>query len=115
MVETFLGIQVLSVFFAIFMLYLVRVHYKRKNIGLKEYLFWCMSWIVFIIFALYPRILTPLLTSLSIVRALDLLMIVAFMILTYIAFMDHIAIKDIYKKINDLVSVRARKTPSGKK
>ena len=115
MVETFLGIQVISVLFAIFMLYLVRVHYKRNNISLKEYFFWCVSWVVFIIFALFPRVLTPLLTRLSVVRALDLLMIIAFMILTYIAFMDHIAIRDIYKKINGIVSHQAKKTPSRKK
>ncbi len=110
MVETFLGIQVISIFFAIFMLYLVRVHYKRGHLGIKEYIFWCFSWVVFIIFALFPHILSPLLTTLSIVRALDLLMILAFMILTYLAFSDHMAVRDLYRQIGKLVSENAKKT-----
>jgi hypothetical protein len=115
MVETFLGIQVISIFFALFMLYLVRIHYKRHNLGYKEYVFWCFSWVLFIVFATFPQVLTPLLTTLSIVRAMDLLMVVAFMILTYVAFMDHIAIRDIYRKINKLVTDQAKTTPERKR
>jgi hypothetical protein len=102
--ETFLGIQVLSIMFAVFMMYLIFVHYKRRNINQKEYLLWNGAWIVFIVFALLPHVLNPLLTKLSVVRALDLLMIVAFMILTYIMFVDHIAIRDLYRLIGKLTS-----------
>jgi hypothetical protein len=111
-VETFLGIQIISIMFAIFMMYLVRLHFIRNNIGRKEYFFWNTAWIVFIIFALLPHLLTPVLTKLSVVRALDFLMIVAFMILTYIMFSDHIAIRDLYRKTEKLVSEQSQKNPS---
>lgn len=110
--ETFLGIQIISIMFAIFMMYLVRLHFIRNNIGRKEYFFWNTAWIVFIIFALLPHLLTPVLTKLSVVRALDFLMIVAFMILTYIMFSDHIAIRDLYRKTEKLVSEQSQKNPS---
>lgn len=110
--ETFLGIQIISIMFAIFMMYLVRLHFKRNNIGRKEYLFWNTAWIVFIVFALLPHLLTPVLTKLSVVRALDFLMIVAFMILTYIMFSDHIAIRDLYRKTDKLVSDQSKKNAS---
>ncbi|OGD08948.1 hypothetical protein A2397_05120 [Candidatus Amesbacteria bacterium RIFOXYB1_FULL_44_23] len=111
MVETFLGVQVISVFFALFMMYLVRLHYKRGNLGRREFFTWNGVWVVFIVFTFMPHLLSPILTRLSIVRALDLLMIVAFMILTYIIFMDHIAIRDLYRKINQMVSDKSQKYP----
>lgn len=114
MVETFLGIQVISIMFAVFMMYLIFVHYKRHNLDQKEYILWNGAWILFIIFALLPHILTPLMTRLSVVRALDLLMIVAFMILTFIMFNDHIAIRDLYRTIGKL-TVELTMTNAGNK
>lgn len=115
MVETLLGIQVLSVLFALFMIYIIRIHHQRGNLDNREYIFWMSCWILFIIFALFPGILTPAITTLKIVRVLDLLMVVAFMILTYLAFSDHMAIRDIYRQIGRIVSENAKKNPPPKK
>lgn len=110
MVETFLGIQIISILFGLFMMYLIRVHYKRNNIGIKEYSIWNICWVAFIVFALIPHILTPVITTLKIVRVLDLVMVAAFMILTYIAFTDHMAIRDLYRQINKIVTDKAKKS-----
>jgi len=112
MTETLLGIQVISILFGLFMIYMIRLHFKRNNLGKKEYLMWMGCWIVFIIFALFPGVLAPVITTLKIVRVLDLLMVMAFMILTYLAFSDHMAIRDLYRQINKIVSESAKKKPS---
>lgn len=109
MVEVFLGIQIVAVCFAGFMLYVAFLHYKKKNILLSEFLFWLLIWTVFIVFALYPKILDPVIKELFITRAMDLLMIIAFMILSYLGFTNHVGIKNLQKEIRRLVSLNAHK------
>jgi hypothetical protein len=111
MSEALLGIQVISIFFGLFMIYMIRLHFKRSNLGKKEYLIWMFCWFSFIIFALFPGILAPVITTLKIVRVLDLLMVVAFMILTYLAFSDHMAIRDLYRQLNKTISDKAIMMP----
>jgi len=114
MSETLLGIQIISIFFALFMMYMIRLHYRRGNLGKKEYLLWLCCWIFFIVFTAFPGVLAPVITTLKIVRVLDLMMVLAFMILTYLAFSDHMAVRDIYKQIGKLVSDQAKKSARDK-
>ena len=108
MKETLLGIQIISILFALFMIYMIRLHYKRDNLGKKEYLLWLSCWLLFILFASFPGVLTPVINTLKIVRVLDLMMVMAFMILTYLAFSDHMAVRDLYRQIGKLVSDQAK-------
>ena len=109
MINAFLGIQIISTSFAVFMIYIATLHFKRHALGKIEYLFWLIVWLSFISFALFPRLLDPILARLFIVRAMDLLMIVAFMILSYLGYQNHIGIKELQKNITKIVSDEARK------
>jgi len=104
-----LGIQILSLLFACFMLYVAFIHFKKTNLTRVEFSLWVAIWSVFIFFALFPRVLDPLLARLFIFRAMDLLMIVAFMILTYLGFQNHIGIKSLQRQHRSLVSNLAKK------
>ena len=109
MVEALLGIQIIALCFAGFMLYVSFLHFKRKNISSVEFVFWLAVWSSFIFFALFPRVLDPVLAQLFIIRAMDLLMIVAFMILSYLGFANHVGIKALHREIRRLVSEDAKK------
>lgn len=109
MVNALFGIQIISISFAFFMLYITTLHFKRGQIGKMEYLFWLLVWCAFIAFALFPRILDPLLAKVFVTRAMDLLMIWAFMILSYLGYVNHIGIKDMQKRINKVVSDDSKK------
>lgn len=109
MVETFLGIQVISISFALFMLYIAFLQFKRNNLNIKEFGFWLVVWLSFIFFALIPEVFTPLLAKIFVARAMDLLMIVAFMILAYLGFQNHIGVKTTQKQIQNLVREKAIK------
>lgn len=109
MVEAFLGIQIIATLFAVFMLYVAFVQLKRGNLNRLEFLFWSFLWSVFIYFALFPRVLDPILTRLFVTRAMDLLMIVAFMILGYLGFQNHIGVKTLQKQIEILIRNQAIK------
>lgn len=103
MVETLLGVQIISFAFAAFMAHNAFTHYKKGNVSKKEFMLWEIIWVVFCYFALFPRVLDPILAKLFITRAMDLLMIVAFMILAYIGVQNHVGVKSLQKQIEQLV------------
>lgn len=109
MVNALLGIQIISISFAFFMVYITTLHFKRGQVGKTEYLFWILVWIAFVSFALFPRVLDPLLAKIFVTRAMDLLMIGAFMILAYLGYQNHIGIKDVQKRVEKIVSDESKK------
>lgn len=109
MTNTLIGIQIISLAFAFFMLYVTSLHYKRGLVVKSEYVFWLVIWILFISFALFPRILDPILARLFVARAMDLLMIWAFMILSYLGYVNHIGIKATQKRIDQIIGEEAKK------
>ena len=109
MVEAFLGIQVIAISFALFMLYIAFLQFKRGNLNIKEFSFWVIVWLLFIFFALVPGVFTPLLAKIFVARAMDIIMIGAFMILAYLGFQNHIGVKGLQKQIQGLVRKEAIK------
>lgn len=107
--ETILGIQIIAVLFALFMLYVVFLHFKRENINKLEFLFWTSLWCAFIYFSLFPKVLNPLLDKLFVTRAMDLLTIIAFMVLAYLGFANHIGVRDLQRRLETLIRKQAIK------
>lgn len=97
------GFQIILLFFALFMLYVIFLHWKRKEIAGLAFFIWLLIWGGFIYFTLFPRTLEPLSKELYTVRVLDLATIIAFMILTYITIENNIKLKDLEKKIEKLI------------
>ncbi len=114
MVETLLGIQIVTVLFSLFMLYVAFLHYKQKNIILIEFLFWITVWGIFIYFTLDPKVLDPLLAKLFISRTMDFLMLIAFMLLTFLGFQNHMGVKNLQKEIERLVRKQTLKNAKRK-
>ncbi len=115
MVETFLGIQIISLLFAFYMVYMAFIHWKTKNIHTYEFLFWLVLWVIFTGFIFYPRILDPFLAKLFIARRMDLLMFGSFMILAYLGFQNHIGVKSLQNQMEKLVRKYAQKNAKTKK
>jgi hypothetical protein len=105
-------LQIFLLCFALFMIYSLFLHWKKRNISKKIFVFWMMIFLVFIFITLFPNLLEPLLKELFIVRVMDLGMIGTFMILTYITVENNIKIKKIEKQMEKLVrkiAVKSRK------
>lgn len=98
-----LGIQIIAILFALFMLYITFLHNKKGEIKNSTFLLWFVLWILFIILTLFSQILRPLVKPLQVFRLLDLLMIGAFIIITFISFENQVKNRRIEKKIEDLV------------
>lgn len=96
-------LQIFLLGFALFMVYSLFLHWKKKNISMLIFLVWIFMWGAFVFFTFFPNVLEPLLKELFIVRVMDLGMIIAFMILTYLTFENNIKIKKLDKDIETLV------------
>lgn len=98
-----LGVQLILLFFAFFMLYITFTHWKKRQVGNSTMFVWLFIWLVFIFFTLVPKTLEPLLNELFFVRVMDIGMIGAFMVLTYISYENNVKIKQMEAMIEKLV------------
>lgn len=105
-----LGVQIIAVLFAIFMIYVAFLHFKRKDINGGEIFFWTALWLGFIVVTIFPNILQNLTKLLFFTRVMDFLMVLAFMILAFLGFQNHIANRRMEKKIEELVRKQALKS-----
>jgi len=96
-------LQIVLLAFALLMTYSLFLHWKKKNISNRIFIFWLCLFALFIFITFFPKTLEPLLKELFIVRVMDLGMIGTFMILTYITIESNIKIKTLEKTIEKLV------------
>ena len=103
--------QIIAVFFALFMFYVVRVNYKKNRIGVMELSFWYSLWFLFIVMALFPDLLRGIAQALKFGRVFDLLLVGALMILSILVVSNYFLQKENKKRLEDFVRTNAiRKT-----
>lgn len=96
-------LQAISVFFGLFMLYIVRMHRRKQHIAAFEAGVWIGIWVTFIFFAIFPQTVTGVTQRLNISRVFDLFVIIAFMILSYVTFMNRIAFRSLELKLEHII------------
>lgn len=95
--------QLLATLFALFMIYIVNIHKKKAALSVLEVIFWYGIWTVFIITAIFPNIFLGIAHSIRFTRVFDLLIVLAFMVLTIIIVLTYLNQKIINKKIEDYI------------
>ena len=98
-----LGIQIAGSLFGAFMVYYSFLNYKRKEFTPKEFSFWAVLWIFFIIIALFPFLLDPIVKRIGFLRALDLLTISGFLFLTTAVFYNYTLTRKNQRKLETIV------------
>jgi len=98
-----LGIQILGILFGLFMLYISFINYKRKEFTIKEFSFWLVLWISFIIVTLIPGLLDFFVENLKLSRTMDLFIILGFMFLIGALFYTYTIVRRNQKKLEDIV------------
>lgn len=76
----------IGVLFGLAMLYITYDHYKRKGLDLKDIAGWVVLWCTFIFVILFPTALLFVSKKLNLTRAIDLIMIVSFVVMIYLVF-----------------------------
>ncbi|MBW2974176.1 DUF2304 domain-containing protein [Candidatus Woesearchaeota archaeon] len=98
-----LGIQILGILFGIFMMYYVFLNRKRKELTIKEYSFWTVLWIAFILLTLFPQSLKPLVRSIGFARTMDFFIVAGFMFLIGSLFYIYLLVRKNQKRLEEIV------------
>lgn len=102
--ENMIGIQIMGLLFALFMMYLTFLHKKRNEFTLKESVFWAGIWIAFIFVTLMPGSIDYIVKDvLSIARTMDFFIIAGFMFLIGISFYTYCLVRMNQRKIERIV------------
>jgi len=107
-----LGVQIVGSLFGLFMIYYSFLIYKRKEFTAKEFIFWLFLWVMFIVIALFPFLLDPIVKKIGFLRALDLLTIIGFLFLITAIFYTYTVVRKIQKKLETIVREIAMKKTS---
>ena len=100
MVWTF---EIIGILFAAVMIYFTRLEYKRARLSKPGYIFWNILWIGSIFLVFFHNYINGILPQLNIFRVLDLYMILAFMLLFSIVFHLFINVKNLEKRMEEVV------------
>lgn len=99
--------QIISALFALFMMYVINIHRKKKNLTKVEAWAWYATWGLFIFIALFPHFLLGITGFLHFARVFDLLIVIAFMILSVVVFMSYFKVKSLEKRVERFVRTQA--------
>jgi hypothetical protein len=102
-----IALQVITVLFGLFMLYVVRIHRRKHHLEAFEYGAWIGVWGIFIFLSIFPQTVSGIAETLHISRVFDLLVIIAFMVLVYLTFQNYITYKKLEKKLEEIIRKRA--------
>lgn len=99
-----LGIQMLGILFALFMLYITFLYKRRNEFTVKESIFWFSAWIVLLILMIVPTSLDFFVQGvLNLGRRIDFFIIVGFIFLIGLTFYNYMHIKKMGNKVENLV------------
>jgi hypothetical protein len=95
--------QLVALLFALFMMYVVSIHYKKKTLSLMEVSWWYSIWFIFVVISLFPNLLLGVVHALNFARVFDLLVVAALMVLSILVFVNYFAQKEANRKLEKYV------------
>ncbi|MDP2683932.1 MAG: DUF2304 domain-containing protein [bacterium] len=98
-----IGIQIIAIIFAIWMIYFSYLHFRRGEFKKIEFILWQVLWIGLIIVVIYPSSVKFILETFNINRTFDLVVIVGVVVLFGITFRNYVLLKRTEKKLVDLI------------
>jgi hypothetical protein len=104
-----LGIQIAGFLFGLFFIYYSFINYKRKEFTSKEFAFWIAAWAIFIIIAIFPSVLDPIVQYGGFFRALDVLIVTGFLFLIAAIFYIYTLTRKTQKQVESIVRAVALK------
>lgn len=99
--------QLISLLFALFMTYVIRVHHRRSLLPTWEAFTWYSLWILFAIFAVFPDLLQGISDYLYFDRVFDLLIVGAFMVLSALVVRTYFKYREIKIILEKIVEKQA--------
>jgi hypothetical protein len=98
-----IGLQIVAIIFALWMVYFSYLHFRRGEFKKIEFILWQLIWLGLVVVVIFPKSVQFILTTFSITRTFDLVVIVGIIILFGVTFRNYVVIKRTEKKIQDIV------------
>jgi hypothetical protein len=96
-------LQIVSVLFALAMVYWTWTSYRRRTIRLGELASWLAVWLAFCLAVLLPQSVAVFVQRLHVNRTMDLFMVLGFMLVWVVLFLNHLELRRLQKRVRDLV------------
>lgn len=109
------GIQIIGVLFALVMIYLTFLYYKKQSYSTRSFVLWLGVWIAFLIATFFPTSLYGIMEELNIERTVDFFVIGGFMFFAIVIFHLFVIIKKLETKIEKIVRETAIEEARGAK
>ncbi|XOU94761.1 MAG: DUF2304 family protein [Candidatus Kerfeldbacteria bacterium] len=104
-----IGIQLVAIIFAIWMIYFSYLHFRRGEFKKIEFILWQVLWFGLIVVVLFPISVKFLLDTFSITRTFDLVVIVSAVVLFGVTFRNYVITRRMEKKIERFMRKEAIK------
>ena len=100
--------QIISLFFALFMAYVVRIHYYRSILSLLEASAWYSLWFLFAVLAVFPDLLQGISDYLHFDRVFDFLIVGAFMVISVLVVRTYFKYREIKITLEKIIEEQAQ-------
>ncbi len=110
-----LGLQSIAIVFALIMIYLALLNYRRNEINRVEMLSWLTIWVLTIFIVVFPELLRTFAQRFFITRLFDLMVVGGFVLVIFMMAKAYLSTKRIEKKLEEYVRREALKDVKKKK
>ena len=107
------GVQIIGIVFSFSMIYLAILHFRRKEINLKEMMVWFTTWSFVLVVTLFPDIIQTFSRSFLFVRLFDMMVCGAFILVIVLASKAYIKANKMENKLNEFIDNDAKKLKKG--
>lgn len=98
-----LGLQIIAVIFALAMIYLALLNYKRGELNGVEIFSWLIIWTFAIFVSVFPELLRSFAKTFLVTRVFDLMVVGAFIVVISMVAVAYLRTKKMEKKLEDLI------------
>lgn len=98
-----LGLQITAILFALVMIYLAILHYKKGQLNGVEVFSWTLIWVVAIFIVAFPEILRTYAKTFFVTRVFDLMVLGGFILVISLVSASYLKSKRNEKKLEELI------------
>jgi len=102
-------LSVITILFALMMIYITQINYKKKILNKLNYIFWNFAWIFLILVSIRPKIVDNYFSTNYNIDIFYILSIVSILTLIILYYINLIKIKILEKKINTIIRAESLK------
>lgn len=103
------GLQLVAIIFALTMIYLALLNYRRDEIDKVELISWIIIWTLTVVVVIFPEILRVFSRRFFITRLFDMMVVGGFILVIFMVAKTYVRSRKMEKKLEELIRKDALK------